>query len=291
MRRERPARLAGIDHVLVGVRDLDAARRTYAHLGFTLSPRGVHIGWGTANVCAMLEGGYIELLGIVDPDQFTNNLDRFLVQREGLLGLALASDDAVALAADLRSRGIAAEDPKTLKRTLEAPGGTVEPEFTLVHLPPGTIPGGPAFVCQHRTPDLVWQAPWLTHANGARALVSVTAVVEDPGAATLACAPVFGADAVMAGLGTVEVETGRGRLRFTSPEGLARLYPGLAAVPRFAPPWLAGLRVAVDDIGRTAAYLAHAGVAAFHDGGTVLRLAPEAACGVMLEFAAAGCGA
>lgn len=49
--------LAGIDHVLVGVHDLEAARRTYRHLGFTVSPRGRHIGWGTANYCVMFAQG------------------------------------------------------------------------------------------------------------------------------------------------------------------------------------------------------------------------------------------
>src|SRR3546814_8233762 len=68
----RPIR--GIDHVLVGVRDLEAARETYARLGLTVSPRGRHIGWGTANYCIMFPGDYIELLGIVDATQFTNNL-------------------------------------------------------------------------------------------------------------------------------------------------------------------------------------------------------------------------
>ncbi len=51
-------------------------------LGFTLTPRGRHIGWGTGNYCIMLESGYIELLGVVDPSQFLNNLDGFLKKRE-----------------------------------------------------------------------------------------------------------------------------------------------------------------------------------------------------------------
>ena len=42
------AGIAGIDYVLVGVRDLEAARRGYRHRGFKDSPRGRHIGWGTA---------------------------------------------------------------------------------------------------------------------------------------------------------------------------------------------------------------------------------------------------
>src|SRR3546814_9908741 len=75
--------LRGVDHVLVGVRNLEAARDTYRRLGFTVSPRGRHIGWGTANYCIMFPGDYIELLGIVDATQFTNNLNRFLASREG----------------------------------------------------------------------------------------------------------------------------------------------------------------------------------------------------------------
>jgi len=56
------------------------------------------IGWGTGNYCIMLEQGYIELLGILDPTQFTNNLDQFLAEREGLLGLAFRSRVRIAAA-------------------------------------------------------------------------------------------------------------------------------------------------------------------------------------------------
>ena len=105
--------LTGIDHSLLGVRDLEAARRRFEGLGFTLTPRGRHIGWGTANYCIMFEAGYVELLGIVDPAQFTNDLDKFLVEREGLLGLAFATSDAVALAAALSAAGLRPDGPRT----------------------------------------------------------------------------------------------------------------------------------------------------------------------------------
>ena len=82
--------LTGIDHVLVGVDDLEVAREGWSRLGFTLSPRGRHIGWGTANYCVMFPGDYVELLGVLDASQFTNNLDRFLEGGEGLLGVALS---------------------------------------------------------------------------------------------------------------------------------------------------------------------------------------------------------
>ena len=76
--------ITGIDHTLVGVRDLEAARVAWEKIGFRLTPRGRHIGWGTGNYCIMLEQGYIELLGIVDPAS-SPTISMFLAER-GLLG-------------------------------------------------------------------------------------------------------------------------------------------------------------------------------------------------------------
>src|SRR3954451_8491215 len=75
--------ITGIDHTLVGVQDLEAARKVWQTLGFTVTPRGRHIGWGTGNYCIMFESGYVELLGIVQPTEFLNGLDVFLKSREG----------------------------------------------------------------------------------------------------------------------------------------------------------------------------------------------------------------
>src|SRR3546814_4839315 len=107
--------LRGVDHVLVGVRNLEAARDTYRLLGFTVSPRGRHIGWGTANYCIMFPGDYIELLGIVDATQFTNNLNRFLESREGLLGIAFASDDVALAGRALRQAGMQTGEERARK--------------------------------------------------------------------------------------------------------------------------------------------------------------------------------
>src|ERR1700730_18117847 len=82
--------IAGIDHVIVGVRDLERARMEWSRLAFTLSPRGRHIGQGTANYCIMFASDYIELLGIVDPSDFVQGLDTFLAHRERLMATAFA---------------------------------------------------------------------------------------------------------------------------------------------------------------------------------------------------------
>lgn len=279
--------ISGIDHVLVGVRDLEAARRAYVHLGFTVTPRGRHIGWATANYCIMFNADYIELLGIVDASQFTNNLDRFLAVREGLMGLAYASADAAAAAEILRARGIAAEGPKDLKRDLELPTGTVQPAFKLTFLPAEVSPAVPSFICQHLSRPLVWQKPWQAHDNGASGILSLTGVVADPGEAAVATERLFGSGAVSTGRGCVEVDAGGAVLRLATAEEVRRLYPGLSGMPDYPRPWLCGLRLAVDNLTATAAAFDARGIPYFRDGDRVLRLPAELACGVILEFAEA----
>ncbi len=267
-RAHRAGAISGIDHVIVGVRDLDAAHRAFAHLGFVISPRGSHIGWATANFCIMFPKDYVELLGIVDATGFTNN-----------------SEDAGAAAEELRARGIAAEGPKDLKRNLELPEGTVQPAFKLTHLPAAVSPAAPSFVVQHLDRPMVWQDPWLAHENGARGVLSVTGVVAEPGDAALAFGALFGPGAVSAGRGCIEIDVGGATVRLTTPGGLSQLYPGLPAMPDHPPPWLSGMRLAVENLAATAAALDARGVPYFRDGGRILRVPPEMACGVVVEFA------
>ncbi len=276
--------ITGIDHLLVGVRDLEAARGAWTKLGFTLTPRGRHIGWGTANYCAMFAQDYVELLGIVDAQQFTNNLDRFLETGEGLMGVALAAEDADMAAKLLAQQGIEIEGPRDLARTLELPEGTVEPAFRLVHLPGSAAPGLAAFICQHLTPELIRQALWLEHPNGARRIVSVTAVVADPAAGAVAYGALFGEHRVAVGDRVVTVEAGPATLRFVSIDTLRGELPGSVALPDSPLPWLAVTRLAVAESAATAAYLRGAGVAFHQDSAGILRVGPEQTCGLILEM-------
>ena len=58
--------IAGIDHAVVAVKDLDAAAANWKQLGFTVSPRGTHSAhMGTGNYTIMLGEDYMELLGVV----------------------------------------------------------------------------------------------------------------------------------------------------------------------------------------------------------------------------------
>ncbi len=275
--------IKGIDHSLIGVRDLGAARAAWQRLGFTVTPRGRHIGWGTGNYCIMLERGYIELLGIVDAGRFTNNLDTFLKTREGLMGLAFATDDAEACAAALRRAGIETEGPKQLKRLLELPEGTVVPEFALVHPAADALPGLKAFVCQHLTPALTRRPDWLAHPNGATALLGMTIAVERPRALVPAWRKLFGDLSVRADAQAMLVETGMGRLLFATPDTLAARYRDIAPLPDHARPWAVAMTLGVADLARCERALAAGGFAPARLGEGLL-LPPIATGGLFLEF-------
>ena len=261
--------IGGFDHIIIGVSDLASACGTYQKLGFTLSPQGRHIGWGTANYCIMFAGDYLELLGILDPAQFTNNLDKRLEEKgEGLLGVSYATEDADAAHARLSAMG--AGPPKDLKRLLDLPEGTVQPAFRLVHLPSESTPGAASFLCQHLSRDLVWQTEWLEHANGACGVAAVTVRVGDLDQAQAAYGALLGPSAVSRMDAEVRIKVGGGEMRL------------LAAGPD-APEGPEGLDIAVKDLGQTAAVLEQARIT-HQRGETRITVAANEACGVALGF-------
>jgi hypothetical protein len=277
--------ITGIDHTLVGVRDLEAARAAWSRLGFTITPRGRHIGWGTGNYCVMLEEGYVELLGIVDPSQFSNNLDKLLETREGLLGLAFATQDANACRDALAAAGLKPDGPKQLKRNLELPTGTVTPEFRLVFLPPESTPEVSAFVTHHLSPELIRRPDWLQHANGAQRLLSVTVVCADPVEAAMGYLPIFGPDRIKVADQMTSVSCGAGALRFVKVDALPKLYPGVVSDPLPDLPFLIGMKLLVADKARCVSHLNGAGVA-IQEIQRGCLVPPAEANGVILEFVA-----
>lgn len=280
------APITGIDHLLVGVRDLEAARERYRRLGFTCTPRGSHIGWGTANYCIMFTHDYIELLGIVDAQKFTNNLDRFLEGGEGMLGLAFRTADADAVKAAFDAADVSAEGPKDLARNLELPEGTVLPRFKLVFPAAETFPAMRAFVCQHLTPAMIRRPEWLEHLNGAVDLASATAVVAEPAALAPAYARLFGSAACTGNDDGLSVRVGRHKLIFLNLEAAAALYPDLAPKTPPKDQRLLAQCVLVDDLDGTAAFLDSKRVPFSSPADGILRVPPEEATGVVLEFRA-----
>ena len=280
---ERP--VTGMDHLLVATADLEAGRQAYERLGFRATPRGRHIGWGTANYCLMFPDDYLELLGIVDPDQFVNGLDTVLEDRgEGLLGAALAGVDLDRAAELLRAADVDVGAPQDLKRTLELESGDALPAFQLLHLPSEATPALRAFICRHLTPELVWQASWTEHPNGARRVAGLTVVVQDPGAVAVPYADIFGFRAVTNTDNLVTVDCGGCQLRFTDADGLLALHPQASALTSPPPEGPIGMQIEVADKATTARLLSDRGVPFERDRDGPLHVPSAQACGVILDF-------
>ena len=248
--------IAGIDHIVIAVRDLARAGMRWGRLGFTLTPRGRHLGQGTANCCVMFAGDYIELLGLVERDRDVHGLEAFLARREGPMSVAFApSGSAEEAGAALARRGLHPSPPRALARQLELPEGTVVPRFSLVALPSEETPGLDSFVCGHLTPELLRRPQWLMHPNGAIGLNSVHILVDETAPLLPAYDRLFGIHEVTTTDAVARVRTGRQGLVFATPDDFLIMHPGIELDPNFLLPGIAALELAVASRERTADYL------------------------------------
>ena len=279
--------IAGIDHALVGVSDLEAARDAYARLGFTVTPRGRHIGWGTGNHTVMFENDYVELIGIVDPTQYIHNLDEFLKTGDGLLNVVLATEDADATSRWLREHSANAEDAQGLQRLLELDEGEELLDFRFVYIPPELTPGLQTFASQHLTPEKVRRPAWLSHPNGARGITEVTIVMESVAGVGEAYAQLFGGDAVSGDerKGSITVDTGNDELWFVTPKAFPERHYDKTFDESLPLPRPAALTLSVADPQVTALYLSGQQVAFERDSSEAVIVSSEEACGVFLVFA------
>jgi hypothetical protein len=254
--------IAGIDHVIVGVRDLENAWRAWSRLGFVLSPRGRHIGQGTANYCVMFPADYVELLGIVDPNDFVQRLDAFLARREGLMAAAFAPSGTPEEAyAALRQCGLHPSEPRPLGRRLELAEGAVEPRFRLIALPENEAPGLDCFVCAHLTPELMRRPEWLRHPNGATGIRGIHVLVNDTATLLEAYDRLFGIQQVTTTDAVICVHLGRHRILFSTPDDFRTMHPALDLDPDFPLPGIVALELSVARREETADYLSRRQVA------------------------------
>lgn len=100
--------LQGIDHVVVAVNDLARTMHDYEQLGFTVTPGGDHAHRGSHNaLITFAEGSYIELIAFKhEPPEKDNDWWDMLQNGEGLVDVALLSDDLPAEAERLRVNGL-----------------------------------------------------------------------------------------------------------------------------------------------------------------------------------------
>ena len=278
--------LAGIDHVIVGVRDLERARSLWTRLGFSLTPRGRHTGQGTANYCIMFARDYIELLGLAEPDEHAERLRAFLERREGPAGVAFAPEGTVEATAEaLAALGLHPSEPRLLGRSFDLPGGAAVARFALLSLPPEETPALDCVVCGHLTPDLIRRPEWLSHPNGALGIAGIHLIVEDTASLLPAYDRLFGMHEVTTTDAVACVRVGPHRILFSTPDDFETMHPGVEFAPDFPVPGIAGLELATARLERTAGHFVRSGIAFDVLPGGRLAVAAREANGTILFFA------
>ena len=275
------ANIAGIDHAIIGVRDLDKAKTAFEKLGFRATPRGRHVGWGTANYCLMFERDYLEILGIVDPKAFTNNLDSFLEKREGLMSIALQTTDPEATFAAWTETALDPAEVKDLSRLLEP---DTELKFKNVMLDADKTADIPLFACAHLTPEPMRQPGWTEHPNSAVSINAITIVANEPANFVGPMSQVFGETKLTETDSTLAVHTGHGVLLFATPDDLDMLHPQLRADLATDKASLAVLSVRVRSLSAVADWLDHSGVPYKREASGSIGVDASYGHGVMMEF-------
>ena len=284
----------GIDHLVLCVDDMDAARRFYERLGFTTTPRAVHP-FGTGNSLVQLQGNFIELLAVVEADKippgepgqlsFGAFNRAFLETGQGMSMLALASDDARRDQAAFIEKGLTTYPVFDFSRRAALPGGgEAEVAFSLAYVTDERMPGIAFFTCQQHAPQYFWKPEYQHHANGAIAVCEVIMAADEPASLGEFFAGLQGPENVMAGADRLIVETARGRIVVLSPRRLTERFPAVPTGDSTGGPHFAGYRITVADIGRTETLLIKRGVP-FRKGPDGLRIDPMDAFGVVIELA------
>jgi catechol 2,3-dioxygenase-like lactoylglutathione lyase family enzyme len=273
--------VSGIDHAIVGVRDLEQARATFERLGFRATPLARHTDRGTGEHRLMFADDYVELCGIVDPAEGSESLERFLAAGEGLWALALRTADPQGTHAAWEGAGLA---PAAIAETGQIMEPDVETRRRDVMLDAAATSGVPLFASAQLQPEGLRRPEWQGHPNGARGIASITVVVEEPSAFVEPMSKVFGATCLTETDDTLAVHTGRHILLFATPDDLDMLHPGVESSISAEQPTLAVLTLLVPDLATTAAVLDRHDVAYRQDLSGAIDIAPEYSHGVILEF-------
>ena len=279
------SQVIGLDHVVVAVRDLDAASDAWRALGFTISPRGLHSPHlGSGNYTIMFVDDYVELLGVITPTDYNAGTRAFLEKRDGLERLAFTAVDTINGVAELQSKGIAAIGPIDFSRPVDLPGGgKTEARFSTFQWPADEQPGGVRiFACQHLTREAVWIPELMVHANSAKRIDRVEFVSRDPAKAAAHMARLIDQRVTVEADGASRVPSGSTRAAFVFVDEvtLRSRYPGVPL--RLPTEGAVALCLRVDD---AEAALACAGPSAIVLTPGRVAIPPSAASGVLIELA------
>ncbi len=279
-----------LDHVGFMLRDLDAGAERWRKLGFKLSLRSPQMGrvpgesemapWATSNHCAMFERGYLELIGVTNPENF-NPWTAFLDRFEGPHITALRCEDADRTYAALSGR-IDHFDPP-LQRLRNAPyGDGVRPfKFRNIFSQDAHFPEGRYIVIEHQTPEVIWQEELMVQPNGAKSFSELIFCADGQSGMLDRLARISGEKSRGAEGREVLELSGGGRLSVINATGFAARYPG---APEPSQPAVAAAVIGVESLERLVDILEENSVRFHRSDRDSLWVGPEDANGAIIEF-------
>lgn len=280
----------GIDHLVIAVRNLDAARQAWARLGFTLAPTARHP-FGTSNTVIQLGGSYLELLAVTDPSAIPAEVPGtfsfaafnrdFLSRHEGISMLALRSRDAAADRESFQKDDLPVFAPLDFARQATGPDGVSrEISFSLAFTREPRLREIGFFTCQHHHPENFWREEYQGHANGAEQVASAVLVARDPADFHAFLAKFTDQhDMTSTSIG-LTIDTGEGTVDVLSPIGFRAWF---GESPGVDPRRILACRISVADLSHTATHLKEQEVP-FLEKAESLIVSPEAATGVFVAF-------
>jgi hypothetical protein len=278
-----------LDHVAHFVPHVDSASSGLKKLGFTLTPfseqshraepGGPLVPAGSGNRCVMLREGYLEFLTPTGDTPVASQLRSSIKRYTGVHLVAFGTAAPEVDHVRLTKAGFGPLPPVALQRQIGTATGEGTARFTVVRVPPGTMPEGRIQFCQQHTPELLWQSRWLEHANRAAGLAGVILRVAEAQEAAQRFARYTGLLAQVSG-NVWRIDTTRGYLLFVDRDTLHRR---LDVVPPTLP-WIAGTVLKSGDIAKTGDYLRKSGVPVHVLGSQRLLVRLPAALGGIIVF-------
>jgi len=274
--------VTGLDHVVVMVDGIDAAEAAYRKLGFQVQPRGFHKKLGTANHLMIFDTDYFEILGIVEDTEFNAERREWLKDGGGLANVALATEGADVAFEAFKAAGLNPDAPLFFDRAVEVAGKTELAKFRTVRIPKTNMPVVGFFVCEHLTPEFVYRPEWAAHPNGARGILGVTVIAEQPAKWIAELEKYFGSDSVKREGDGLVVDSGTQPIRYMTPKDYAVRYPGITTVRPGDHPAL--LTIRVENLAACEALLKKNGVNFLKPDSGRLVVPPSEAAHLTLEF-------
>lgn len=284
-----------IDHLVLPVTELSAARARLSELGFTVADDARHP-FGTENCCVFLaDGSYLEPLGIAnredceaaarDGNVFVARDQAFRFRRgpDGFSAIAMATSDAWADDQRFSAAGLSAGSVLEFSRDMTTPdGATATGSFRLAFAADLRAPDFFLFSSERVVPLPGDRSALERHANGVTALAEVVLFEKNPTDFQYLLQEAADEREVEANSFGMSVETLRGRIAVLNEAGLSGFF-GMA--PPAADRGLKGVAVVLrtGDLAACRALFAERKIE-FHERDGRLLVPPQPGQGVLFVF-------